>query len=434
MPGNPNTNRQAYGASVSLSYILDKQSIPIAPERIKYIIIDTNYETEIMPKLYMSISVDTSLYNYITNYKDEGKFKLRIQRKNVFSRTSLSTMLINDTFAYIPSTTNADYLRDISEGGSSDDSYKNILIGLISTTITDNLRKSFNYIYNNIDQQTLVSLATEGLKIVTKPLTYNKKYDSILVPPVTTRNEFLKYIFDTDNFYDTNMLFFMDFNRSYLLARDGSSITNSDDPIDDVYIDIKSLSNDSSYYDGIDIIQNSYYLYVNPMNSNVIIPDGMNKIVNRLVVVDDDEELQMLDVSLNNNFDNTIKEMFIRAENGSVFKNDLESENVIVEISKKQTDGYSFTPNKSYIVNNFGNYKKHNGRYLIASKKEYFRVTASGDFTSTCYLALRKIGTTSAKYSTSSKQQNLAVKSSTKVTSSADKFNTTTIVSASGNR
>lgn len=434
MAGEPNTNRQAYNAVVKLSFLLDDQNISIATERIKYIVIDTNYESEIMPKLYMNISVNTSLYNYITNYKDQAKFKLKIQRKNVFSRTSLGEVIVDDTFAYIPSTTNADYLKDISEGGASDDSYKNIVIGLISIKITDQLRKSFNSIYNNIDQETLVSIATEGLDIVTQPLQYNRKYDSILIPPVSTRKEFLDFMFNLDNFYNTKFLFFMDFKKCYLLSRDGSVITNSDDPIDDVYIDIKSLSNDSSYYDGIDIIQNSYYLYVNPANSNVIIPDGMNKIVNRLVVIYDDQELQTLDVSLNNNFDNSIKEMFIRTKNGSVYKNELESENVIVEISKKQMDGYSFTPNKAYIVNNFGNYKKHNGKYLIASKKEYFRVTAGGEFTSTCYLALRKIGTVATKNASIKVDGISAVKSSTQTKSSANKINTTNVVSASGNR
>lgn len=423
-----NTSRQAFNASVSLIYLLDKQSIVIAPERIKFIIIDSNYESEVMPKIYMNISVNTSLYNYITNYRDQGKFKLKMTRKNLFSGTSLGEVIVDDTFAYIPSTTNADYLRDISEGGSSDDSYKNIIIGLISIKLINNLRKSFNQIYNNIDQQTLVSLATDGLNIVTQTLSYNKKYDSILVPPVTTRNEFLKFIFNMDNFYNTNYLFFMDFKRCYLLSRDGTGVKNSDDPKNDVYIDIKSLSNDSSYYDGIDIINNSYYLYVNPMNSNVIVPDGISKIVNRLVVVDDDKELQQLDITLNSNFNETIKNMFVRSRNGSIIKNELEQSNVIVEISKKQTDGYSFTPNKSYMVHNFGNYSKYNGKYILSSKKEYFRVTADGNFTSTCYLALRKVGTIASKDVTESlDRSNKAVKSSSQLTTTADKKNTSNV-------
>ena len=81
-----NTNRLAYNAVVSLTFLLNNQVIYIAPEKIKYIVIDTNYETEIMPKLYLNISVNTNLYDYITNYKDQGKFKLKIQRKNLFSK------------------------------------------------------------------------------------------------------------------------------------------------------------------------------------------------------------------------------------------------------------------------------------------------------------------------------------------------------------
>ena len=116
-----NTNRIAFSTIVSLSFIVNKTVIDIAPEKIKYIVIDTNYESEIMPKLYMNISVNTTLYNYITNYKESGKFKLKMRRKNLFSKSSIADITINDTFSYIPSTTNADYMRDISEGGVGDD-------------------------------------------------------------------------------------------------------------------------------------------------------------------------------------------------------------------------------------------------------------------------------------------------------------------------
>ena len=432
MAGFPNTTRLAFNARIDLTYILDNQNIQIASERIKYVIIDSNYETELMPKIYLNISVNTALYNYITNYRERGKFKLKIRRSNLFSGTSLGETIVDDIFVYIPSTTNSDYLRDVSEGGASDDSYKNIIIGLISINIMNNLRKSFNQIYRNIDQQTLVSIATEGLNIAVQPLTYNEKYDSILIPPVSTRKEFIDYIFKTDHFYNTDYLFFMDFKKSYLLSRDGRGISNSDDSSNDVYIDIKSLSNDSSYYDGIDIINNSYYLYVNPANSNVIVPDGISKIVNRLVVVEDDRDLQLLDIALNSNFDNTIKDMFIRSYNGSIVKNELEQSNVIVEISKKQTDGYSFTPNKVYTVHNFGNYGKYNGKFILSGKKEYFRVTANGEFMSTCYLALRRVGTIAAKDKLDSlDRSNKAVKSSSQLTTTADAINTTTITKAS---
>ena len=427
-----NTSRVAYNTIVSLTFLVDKLSINIATERIKYIVIDTNYESEIMPKLYMNISVNTSLYNYITNYKDEGKFKLRMQRKNIFSKTSVADIIVDDTFSYIPSTTNADYLKDIAEGGVRDDSYKNIVIGLISDKITSRLRKSFNTIYNDIDQETLISIATDGLDILTQPLEYNHKYESILIPPISSVNEFIKYIFEYDNFYNTNYLFFMDFKRSYLISRDGSNIKNSDDPIDNVFIDIKSLGTQASMYDGIDIVNNSYYLYINPSSSSVSIPDGMGKLVNRLIVVDDDKELEILNINLNNNYEAGVKDLFVRADNGSTIKNELEQENVIVEVGKDLVDGYSFTPNKSYMIKNFGKYSTYNGKYLISAKKEYFKVTANGEFRTSCYLVFRKLRTIASKNKTTAlDRSNLAVKSSSQLTTTADKINTTNITQAS---
>ena len=429
-----NTNRQAYNASVQLDFLLNDQVINIATERIKYIVIDSNFETEIMPKIYMSISVNTTLYDYITNYKNEGYFRLIIRRKNVFAVSSLDKTILDDTFAYIPSTSNNDYLKSISVQGVSDDSYKNIVIGLISTKITDLNRKSFNLIYNNIDQQTLISLVLEGSNSIIQQLSHNEKYDSIIIPPMSSKKEFLDFIFEMDNFYDTNFLFFTDFRNTYLLSRNGEGVPGGDDDLNDVYIDIKQLSNEESYYDGIDIINGAYYLYINPANSNVIIPNALSKIANRLIVVDDDRELQTLDLSISQAFNNTIKEIFIRSENGSVYKNALEQDNVIIEISKKQIDGFSFTPNKNYIINNFGTYSKYNGKYILAGKKEYFRVTADGDFTTSCYLALRKVNNIASKQNSYISPDKTNIRPSAQSSSSSDLYSQTNIISASGNR
>ena len=430
--GYPNTDRLAFNTIINLNFLYNGISVNIIPERIKFMVIDSNYESEIMPKIYMNISVDTDLYEYMTTYYNTAKFKLKIQRKNKFSSTSLNTTIVDDVFSYIPSVTNSDYLRDISNNNPGEDNYRNIYIGLISDKITSNLRRTFNSIYNNIDQQTLIGLATEKLNILVQPFNYNKKYDSILIPPMSSVSEFIKYIFEYDNFYNTDYIFFMDFNKSYLISKDGTPITNSDDPINDVYIDINSLSKDAAFYDGMSITNNSYYLYINPVESNVTVPNAIDKVANRLIVVDDDKELEVLDLYLNNNANSSKKDVFVRSDNGSFYKNALEENNVIVEVVKKYVDGYSFTPNKSYIVNNLANYRKYNGKYIISAKREYFRLLAGGEFITSTYLALRKIETITTKNSTKAKDlSNRAVKSSSQYTTTADKINTTTITKVS---
>ena len=416
-----NTTRLAYRAEMELAFLYNNIRLDIIPERIKFLVIDSNYDSEVMPKIYFSISVDTKLYNLIIMNKSSARFHLKLKRKNVFSKSYVSKAIIDDVFSYIPSASAGDYNKDISQ--PNDDSYKNIIIGLISVSITEKLRKTFNGIYNNIDQNTLVSLALEDTESIIQPLTYNHKYDSILIPPITSRYRFLKFIFDYDNFYDTDFLYFMDFQKSYLLSRDGNSMRNSDDNINDIYIDIKKLNDRASYYDGIDIINNSYYLYINPVNSNVITPDSIEKISNQIVAYDDDNDLQILDLNINNSYNASIKQMFARVENGSIIKNNLESVNTIIEISKKDIDGFLFTPNKSYVINYNGDYKQHSGQYMIIGKKEFYTLTSGKDFSSSVYLIFRKINQLSTRYSKSSKEINIAVKSSTQTFNTADIIN-----------
>ena len=69
MPEVQNTPRQAYKATVELAFDMNGQRIPIESEKIVYIMIENNYESENLPNIYATISVNSEMYSNITKNK-----------------------------------------------------------------------------------------------------------------------------------------------------------------------------------------------------------------------------------------------------------------------------------------------------------------------------------------------------------------------------
>lgn len=386
------SKRQAYKGKINLSFNYNNQSINIQSDKIIYLMIENDYINNVLPIIYVSMSVNSDLYTKIAKYKESAKFYLNITKQNVFSSSSISKKVLSGAFSYIVSNTNPNYMEELNKSDARlDNSYKKIMVGLISIELTNILRKSFNGVYNNIDQNTLVGLALQGTNTVLEPLAYNKMYKSIMIPPLSSRYQMLKYIFDDEAFYDTNFRYFIDFDRSYLLSKVGDYVDANDGQLDSIIFDIKSVTAEESYYEGIEIKNGSHYIYINPANSNVVLNLGSEKVANQIIAVDDDSDLQTLNLQINNTIDSETKQLFIRADNAALYKNELETNTVAIDILKQNIDGSVLTPNKCINIKNYGDYKKYDGKYLMTHKKEFYKCIA-GEFIISTIVGLKKVG------------------------------------------
>lgn len=430
MPAIYNMTRQAYSATVELAFDYNNQRVNIEPENIVYVMIESDYENQVLPIIYVVMAVDSDMYTNIIRYKETAKFYLNINKQNKNTVASISKNCISGSFSYIPSAQNPNYTEQLNkDSGFVDTSYRRIMVGLVSIELTNKLRNSFNGVYQGIDQATLIGMALEGTDCIIEELTYNDYFDSIMIPPIASRYKLLQYIFDKGAFYDTNFRYFMDFEKSYLLSKKGDAIDAGDGELSSVIVDIRSVTEDEAYYNGIEIKNGAYYLYINPSNSTVTLNQGTEKVANQLVVVDE-EKTSMMDISINKTEGSDIKQSFIRSDtrnqtNAAIYKNELETNSIITEILKQHIDGSPFVPNRSILVNNYGEYSKYNGKYLLAYKKEFFKCVA-GEFILSCVVGLKKIGNieplnrtvTSRAISTASTQSAIKI-------SSANKKNTT---------
>lgn len=367
---------------------------PIEAERISYVMIEEIYENErILPVLYISVNLDSDMYTKITNSRDTSEFYLRIRKRNALSKTSVFEEVVNDTFSYVTPNTNANYADALNQTPQAKDaSYRGTIIGLVSSTMTNELRRSFNGVYKDITVNTLVKeLALGGMRnLVVSPLKYDKTFKSLLLPPMSSRFKLLSFIFSKFAFYDSYFTFFMDFKNTYLITRNAEPVPAGDGKPDTVILEIKNYTAPEAYTDGFSIQNGAYVAYINANDTNVIVNTSTDKVANNIVSYSDETGKQNLSVVTNPNDKNETKTTYIRSRNAAAIKNDLQSNAVMVQLLKQNLDPDIFTPNKKYNIKHYPDYEVYNGKYYLAYKREFFYHKHNNKFIITCSVGLKQ--------------------------------------------
>lgn len=385
--------RQAYKKKIEIAFISGDEVVDINSSKIVYLIIEHVYDGRVMPVIYMRITLENDLYARVLAEKDSAKFYLRIQHYDAYSDTSLYKDEINQQFTYILSSTTPEYNENLADANANVDSaYKTITMGLLDMSIMNTLRKSFGGIVKNVDQNSLLYQAVEDTKIVIKTPKYNEYYDSLIIPSIASRKDMIQYLFNKNPFYDTDPLYFIDFNISYLLDKSGEAVSAEDGTLDNIVVDIRSVTEDEAYFEGMEIRDDNYYLYINPANTSVSIDTGTEKVANQLVAGYIGGS-NTLDLNINTNQESTTHQTFVRFDNianAVVYKNVMEAAQVYIEIGKENIDPTILTPNKAITVKNYEGYSDYDGKYALMYKKEIIQGSATG-FTSLTTFGIKKL-------------------------------------------
>lgn len=431
--------QQAFSADITLAFDYketEKSKVirkNIETERISYIMIERLYENVyILPVIYISISLSSDMYTKVINSYKTSKFYLKIKKKNKLSNTALSQDVVKDTFSYVTSSTNPNLSKEMDSGNTlSSSSYKTIKLGLVSDSMTNKLRKPFNGIYNNIKESELVNIALDGLNnIILQKLEYDKEYKTYIIPPITSRYKLLDYIFNQDPFYNSMYTFFMDFDNTYLISKNGEEVKGKDTLPNNIILEIKDYTAEDAYKDGYSIQNGAYMVYVNGANTNSIINTSVEKVMDNIVSYSEGQGVQK--VSLENSNKKSEKTTFIRTETAGLIKNEIQSNLAILEIIKQNIDPSIFTPNKSFSIKNYGDYDKYNGKYFLSYKKEFFYHTSGDEFIVSCNIGLKRVMTEEKAYTDKDTTSKSLLESSSSIKStSGSKISSLSSVAAS---
>ena len=388
--------RITYKAKINIQYTPDNgiTIINIPSEQISYLLHEYLYDDVQMPGIVLSLCVSDSLYTTILDNRSTGLFRVTITIVPIETANIVQRVILDKLFTYTASSDNPNYAQTMSDSDEYfNDAYKTLVVGLTDPELDNLGRITYNGIKNNIDTTTILGNAIENTRmpIIELPK-YNDMFETFIVPPLTTRYQLIQYLYDKKAFYDTRFRFFMDYDKTYLLSRNGNAISTGEGIPENIIIDIKALTSDEIMLDGMEIRDGSYYIYVNPAMSNIIQQQSVEKVANQLITVSDDGTTNTTNLVINATINNDIKPIYIRDDDATVYQNLLEEDTLGIQIVKQNIDPTIFTINKSITVNNFGKYAGYNGQYLISSRRDLYKNMA-GEFTISSVLILRKIGT-----------------------------------------
>ena len=375
----------------------DPKRFSILSERIDYIMIDYKYENQnILPVIVISLKMNPSLYDKLLSTYDTSKIYFKLTKKDTQSGTSVATTVVNDEFSYVVSNHEQNNARELNSEGTNSDSYISTTIGLISTTMTEMLRESFNGVYHNTNVESLLfATALKGIpkkKLIMTPIKYNKNIDSLLIKPLNNRYKMIEAIFDEEAFYDTNFTFFFDFDgKTYLVDKSGEPVSKDGLP-DKIYFHITKKIDSSSMVPGSTIKNNSYHIYVNAVNSVMNINDSIEQIADTIVSFDHKhDKVQELSITGKKKSSTSNKNIYLKSDNAAVFKNEMNNSTVTLELFKQNLDASIITPNRGFYVTFENEYSKYNGKYILSYKQEIYVQTQGKEFTQTCKVGLKRV-------------------------------------------
>ena len=378
----------SYKGQVGMQLITaGSEEIPIFGAYIQSVGTDYNYSGCIMPVIYVTMNVNTELYDQIVENSTDGKFLLRVSIYNAEGGgIGIQKEIINDQFIYfIPSKYN--FAKKIDDGGINQDIISgetmHIVVGLMKAELIMANKKSFNGNYLDTDTEQLLETIIKDVPNISiddiDEIENKKEYASFMMVPQESVANALNFLFEDSPFYNTNYNFFMDFKKTYLVNSTGNPRPGV--AIHTVLFKINAIGGGSENITGVasDAEGGVHIIYVQETDVNYNINTSTEKGVNQIVGYDTDV-ITKTDLNIVVSKESTTnKQAFMQANELGVDirKQVMDNTSVTLQIYKMNMDPSMITPDKCYQVNDT-KYPDYNGKYLILYRKDILAKVDNG--------------------------------------------------------
>lgn len=390
---------QSYNYIIEATYFANGKESTILSESIQSLLIKYDFITKNMPILYLSMKIKTDLYNVMVKNADNGTITLTIYKFiKLNGMMTKKSKYMQRMFSYfIPS--DLDYNKSLDSEDTNSNSYKVCTLGLYDMEIVNrnNLDVSINTIITNSDMQSIVHYCTTSLDIIVEPFKDNEKLAYCIIPPIDTVKMMLQYLNSVHNFYNTGYLFFRDFEKTYLLSREGNAVGVPVDQFKTIIIKIMDTVEYQTKMQSIEIDndRSAYVLYIDANFINMRIDRLKDKKYHKLLGIDGFGNSIETELDIAKNENGTEKVKLQRLNSGNMeyintIKDKIEEDALVLNIKKTEIDTDILTPNREYLVQNFSSYSEYDGRYLLIYKRDIM-VQQNGDFISNTIIGLKKI-------------------------------------------
>lgn len=388
-----------YRYEIEAVYTNGEDIVKILPESISSITTNYNYDKNNMPILYMSFNVKSDLYDDMVVNIETARIILTIKKYDKKATSMLSRIFIRREFSYLMET-DPDYHKPLDKLNSpreaSPTSYKKGTIALIDSELLDNAKRLYNDIIKNSNMISIVHKYTNHMNMIIEPFTNNDNIDCLIVPPISSIKDLLKFLNEYSCFYDKGYRYFRDFDKSYLLSNEGNPVPGNYEEYNTMIIEIMDTTEIESKNAGIftDNNKHTYVMQIDALKTHMDINIVRNKEYNSIIGVTSTGDTRKINLSLTP--ENAKEKVALcRVCNDNLrymdnIKTDLDSSSVVLQISNTEIDSSIITPNKEYIIKNYKEYSEYNGRFILSSKRDIF-IQQDKEFISNTILVFRKI-------------------------------------------
>lgn len=366
-----------YRYNIELRYLYNDKEVIIDSSNIKNQIINYDYINNNTPVILLKVALDKNMIDdMIKNHKTKY-ITLKITKYEYDSSFRIDKNYINDQFVYYLDTNNLNTNKDLDYStttANSKDLYKIVTIGLVKQSLIDNNKILINGFFNNKPLIDILLCYLSHMKLLIEPLADNVPLGNILIPPIASVSEFLKYIDSQYSIYDTRYRFFIDIDRTYLLSSSGTAVQAKNE---DYYIVIFNVSESSSLQSKnqgmyIDKTTKSYMIDLDTTDINPSEDIATNKIYDTVIGIDSNGTTKTVTLTDSVTSGNTRIERTNNLNQIDALQNNIDNNKMIVNIVKTELDTTVFTMNKEYYIKNYNRLPGNSGKFVLTSKKEIY--------------------------------------------------------------
>ena len=396
---------EQYNYRIELRYI-DSSNIEVEIDslQLQYILIDKDFEHLNMPVICVFGSIEKNILDDMIRNINNNIVTLGIYKYDAAGqRDNITEKYFHDKFIYIIKGDVSKTDKLDNPGGIDDKTgnknYAEVNMFLIQQSAVNNNRQTINGVYHNASMNSLILQTTNYIgRMLLEPLTYDTKFDQIIIPPLDSVSSYIKYLNDNVGvFYDTPYRFFIDFDTTYIVSSSGNPIRARNQYIYTIGIDIEEIDpNDTTEKQGayVDVRAGKYTIAVSTANIEYSKNQVSNKLVNRVTVINSKGEAFVQDIEDNKAKITGVINQIMNISNSdknviNPIASNIESGNTILSIVKNDLDASLFTLNREYIVND-PLHKDYNGRYMLTQSKQLF-IKQNENFIMSTILSFRKV-------------------------------------------
>lgn len=392
----------AFKYTLEMSLLVGTKYYSIPKNAVKTIIINSDYDKNNMPIIYLRVRVSTTLYNQMVLNSDKATISFRLFKYDDKSISGIKESYIEDNFTYsMPTDPNYNESMEQYVSNSStvnSDNAESYLEGYIALTslhlVADNM-KMINAILKDTDVMSIVHKYTSHMNMCIEPFDNRDHIDQLIIPPITSISKLLSFLNNEYCFYKNGYRYFRSFNTTYLLSANGNPIQDGINTYNTIIVSICDPLDNKGKSNAIDLdrTNHAYIVYVDASSTTLKIDKFANKSYNSIIGVDTEGNTLQEDLNIPATPDSTEKTMFERIDNLEYLynvKSAIESSTVMVIISKTEIDSSIFSPNKQYQIKHYSQSREYDGKYILSYKKEI--MMQQGDqYIGNVLFALRRI-------------------------------------------